>query len=47
VKVVRVALESAISVSALMLTTESVVGDIEEASLPMGTPPSPEMGMDF
>ena len=47
VKVVRVALESAVSVSALMLTTESVVGDIEEAPLPMGTPPSPEMGMDF
>ena len=45
-KVVRVALESAVSVAALMLTTEVIVGEIEEAPAP-AAPPGPEMGMDF
>ncbi|MDP6605799.1 MAG: chaperonin GroEL [Dehalococcoidia bacterium] len=48
VKVSRVALESAISVAALMLTTASVVGEIEEAAPPMMPPGANEMpGMDF
>ncbi len=43
VKVVRVALESAVSVAALMLTTESVVGEIPEDKPPMPAPaPGPE-----
>jgi chaperonin GroEL len=46
VKVVRVALESAVSVTALMLTTEVVVGDVP-APEATGTPASPEMGMDM
>jgi chaperonin GroEL len=46
VKVVRVALESAVSVAALMLTTEAAVGEIPDPK-PMGTPVSPEMGMDM
>ncbi len=47
-KVVRVALESAVSVAALMLTTEAVVGEIEEAPAPApAMPGGPEMGMDF
>ena len=46
VKVVRVALESAVSVTALMLTTEVVVGEVPLPK-PMGTPASPEMGMDM
>jgi chaperonin GroEL len=41
-KVVRVALESAVSVAALMLTTEAVVGDIEEA--PAAAPAMPGGG---
>ena len=49
VKVVRVALESAVSVAALMLTTESVVGEIPEETPAMPGPgPGPEgMGMDM
>ena len=46
-KVVRVALENAVSVAALMLTTETVVGEIPEAQPP--APPAPMgdgMGMD-
>ena len=46
VKVVRVALESAVSVSALMLTTEAVVAEIEEAA-PAAPAGAPDMGMDF
>ncbi len=41
-KVVRVALESAVSVAALMLTTESVVGDIPEENPQAPMPPGPE-----
>ncbi len=39
VKVVRVALENAVSVAAIMLTTEAVVGEIPEEQ-----PPAPPMG---
>jgi chaperonin GroEL len=40
VKVVRVALENAVSVAALMLTTESVVGDIPEDAPPVAVDPA-------
>ena len=43
-KVVRVALENAVSVAALMLTTETVVGEIPEAQPP--APMGDGMGMD-
>ena len=43
VKVVRVAVENAVSVAALMLTTESLVGEIPEPTPPMPMPP-PDMG---
>ncbi|MFN8639335.1 MAG: chaperonin GroEL [Dehalococcoidia bacterium] len=50
VKVSRVALENAVSVAALMLTTESVVGEIPEerpAPMPGGDPGMGGMGMGF
>jgi chaperonin GroEL len=46
VKVSRVALENAVSVAALMLTTESVVGEIPD-DRPPPTPGAPDMGMGF
>jgi chaperonin GroEL len=48
VKVVRVALESAVSVAALMLTTEAAVGEIPEPTAPAMPPGGgmpPDMGM--
>ncbi len=45
VKVSRVALENAVSVAALMLTTETVVGEIPEDTGPSRGPSAAEMGM--
>ena len=47
VKVMRVAIENAVSVSALMLTTEAAIGDLPEPKAALGSDmPSPdEMGM--
>ena len=44
VKVVRVAIENAVSVAALMLTTESLVGEIPEPT-PAPAMPGADMGM--
>ena len=45
VKVVRVAVENAVSVAALMLTTESLVGEIAEPALPPPVPGGDMGGM--
>ncbi len=44
VKVERVALQNAISVSSLLLTTEATVSDIKEMTPPPAMPPMPDMG---
>ncbi|HIP47274.1 MAG TPA: molecular chaperone GroEL, partial [Campylobacterales bacterium] len=43
VKVARVALQNAVSVSSLLLTTEATVSDIKEVEVP-SMPPMPDMG---
>ena len=44
VKVARVALQNAVSVSSLLLTTEATISDLVEEKAPPAMPPMPDMG---
>jgi len=46
-KVVRVALESAVSAAAMLLTTEAIVADIPEKNPAVGMPQMPSMGGEY